>query len=137
LKLNIEQAVEDGKVSNDDAQAALKFLGAKRHLSLTNYVYAKKGIRKDLQNGQDYQATERVMTAMGANEIPLSTLTAEPLENQFWSAFDQLFNLTEVSMREHMPFFITDPNNRMKVQAILDGRRDAVGGAEETKQLSA
>jgi len=39
-------------------------------------------------------------------------------------------------MREELPYFITDPANRMKVEAIMEGRADALE-AEETKQLSA
>jgi hypothetical protein len=39
-------------------------------------------------------------------------------------------------MREDLPYFITDPSNRLKVEAIMDGRADALE-AEETKQLAA
>jgi hypothetical protein len=35
-------------------------------------------------------------------------------------------------MREEIPAFISDPSNRMKVEAIMDGR-----ASEETQKLSA
>jgi len=40
-------------------------------------------------------------------------------------------------MREELPFFITDPSNRMKVEALMDGRTDAALEQEETQQLTA
>lgn len=68
--------------------------------------------------------------------IPLSKLTAEPFENQFWSNFDGQYNLSEVQMREELPYFITDMNNRMKVEALLGGNETVHLEEESTKQLS-
>ena len=96
----------------------------------------KTGLRKDLANTEELLTTDKVMSAIGMNTIELTTKTAETFESQFWSNFDGQFTLTELQMREDLPVFITDPSNRMKVEAIMDGRADALD-AEETKQLSA
>ena len=43
--------------------------------------------------------------------------------------------LSEEEMIKELPVFVTDPNNRAKVEALLEGRkRDAIGH-EETKTL--
>lgn len=40
-------------------------------------------------------------------------------------------------MREELPYFVTDQNNRMKVEAVMEGRQDAIGAGEETQTLGA
>lgn len=91
-------------------------------MSVSSFVLAKKGLRPDVAGSEEFAATDRVMEAIGMNEIELDKNTAEDFENQFWSNFDGVFNLTEVSMREEIPAFISDSSNRMKVEAIMDGR---------------
>lgn len=71
------------------------------------------------------------------NEIALNQKTAENYESQFWNNFDGVYNLTEVTMREEIPYFITDTSNRMKVEAIMEGRAQESVEAEETQQLGA
>jgi len=105
-------------------------------LTVAQFVMAKNGLRPDLASDESFLTTDKVMTAVGMNKIPYDTTTAEPYEVQFWGNFDGQFNLTEIQMRDELPYFITDPSNRMKVQAIMDGRADALE-AEETKQLAA
>jgi len=137
LKQQIEAAVTDGSVSSEDAAAAQRFLGSSgRHLSVTNFVYAKAGLRPDVAGTDDFAATDRVMSAVGMNDVALSLTTAEDLETQFWNNLDSSYNLTEAGLREELPYFITDPSNRMKVEAIMEGRQDALA-AEEHQRLNA
>jgi len=77
------------------------------------------------------------MEAIGMCQIPITKLTSESFEDQFWTNFDGQQGLTELQMREELPFFITDPSNRMKVEALMEGRNDAALDQEETQQLSA
>lgn len=67
LKQQIAGAVSSGDVSSVDADLALKMLGAKNHLSLTSYVLAKKGLRPDVADSEEFAATDRVMEAIGMN----------------------------------------------------------------------
>jgi hypothetical protein len=55
----------------------------------------------------------------------LTNKTSEDYESQFWSNLDVTFNLTEIGLKEELPYFVTDPNNRIKVEAIIQGRSDA------------
>lgn len=61
---------------------------------------AKMGFRPDLAGTEGFEAADKVMTAIGMNEIPFDTKTAESYEEQFWGNFDGKFELTEIEMRE-------------------------------------
>jgi len=99
-------------------------------MSVSSYCMTKGGFRPDLENTEEFLATERVMNAIGMNKADLSILTAEDFESQFWGSFDGLFELKEIEMREELPMFITDASSRVQAQALLDTE-------ETTKQLSA
>ena len=119
-------AVEKGAVSQADADAALKFLGGRKHLSAGQYVLGKSGLLPHLAHDEGFLATDRVMEAVGLNKYPLDRTTAEPFEHQFWSNVDGHLQLNEVGMRAELPA-ITDPSGAMKAQALMAG---------ETKQLA-
>lgn len=137
LKDKAKAAVDAGKVSNEDMVAAGKFLGAKgSQMTVSNYVFTKVGLRPDLEQDEGYLATDRVMEAIGMNAEALNLNSAEDLENQFWSRVNWNYKLSEEGMKENLAIMITDPNNRMKVEAIMDGRAGYLE-AESTKSLSA
>lgn len=127
MKTNIASAVGNGKLSQEDADAAISFMGGKRQLSCSTYALTKTGSLPHLAHDEGFLATERTMAAIGMN-IPFDNLTAEPYEHQFWGNVDGTFQLTEIDMRENLPQFITDPSNRMVVEALME---------ERTQQLSA
>lgn len=127
MKNAIHDAVSAGKLTSQDAEASLKFLGSKHHVSVTQYVLATQGLRPDLASDEDFLATERAFSAIGFTPS-LSQLTAEPFESQFWTSFDSQFSLSEIEMREKLPLFISDPSNRTQVEALME---------EKTKQLTA
>ena len=136
LKENAKAAVESGKVSSEDMHAAGKFLGAKgSQMSVANYIYTKAGLRPSLEQDEGYLATDRVMTAVGMNHA-VNLNTAEDPETQFWSNVDGTFQLSEAGMKKDLAIMITDPNNRMKVDAIMEGRAGYLE-AESTKALNA
>lgn len=93
-------------------------------------MYAKMGLRKDLEENEDYLATDRVMTAIGLNAHSYSSLTAEDPESQFWRNVNSTFTLSETGLKSNLAIMITDPNNKMKVEAIMEGR---AGYLEEEK----
>ena len=130
-------ALEKGLVSAEDVTLAHKFLGTKQHLSISQFVLAKQGSRPDLANDASFLATDRVMEAIGLNQIPLSKLTAEPYELQFWQNVDEIYELQEKQLREDLPKFILDPSNQVKAQALLEGRTQDLLDVEQTKKLSA
>lgn len=127
LRNAISDAVSAGKLSQEDASSALRFLGKKHHLSVSQYLLASQGARPDLANDSGFQATERAFKAINLS-LNLTNLTAEPFESQFWASFDHQFALTEVDMRAKLPQFISDPSGRSRVEALWQ---------EKTQQLSA
>ena len=81
----------------------------------------------------------RVMQALGIGSIEFDHTTAKPVDQQFWAQFDVVYELSENDMRKKLPYFVTDPNNRAKVEALLSGSDDpknALGG-ETTQKLTA
>ena len=105
-------------------------------MSVASYVYTKAGLRPALEQDEGYLAADRVMTAIGANEFSINLNSAEDPESQFWGNVDASFKLSEEGMKENLAIMITDPSNRMKVEAIMEGR---AGYLEEecTKELKA
>lgn len=113
------------KCSAADAEKALKFLGKKNHLSVSQYCLGVMGV-KDLSNDEGFQATQRCFKAIGL-DLHLNKLTAEHYESQFWSTFDYQFSLTEADMRTQLPLLISDPANRSHAEALM---------GEKTQRLS-
>lgn len=137
LKETVKAAVDAGKVSNEDMVAAGKFLGAKgSQLSPANYIYTKAGLRPALEQDEGYLATDRVMQAIGMNEVKVDLNSAADPETQFWTNVNGTFALTEGGLKENLAIMITDPSNRMKVEAIMEGRAGYLE-EESTKQLNA
>lgn len=73
-----------------------------------------------LEREEGYQATVRVLTALGMDKIQWNDKTAAPAEEQFWGQYDSTFNLTETEMRKALPSFVLDESSRAQVQALLD-----------------
>lgn len=137
LKEKAKEAVDAGKISNEDFKAAGKFLRAKgSQMHVADYCYTKCGLRPAMEHDEGYLATDRVMEAVGMNVDPFNLNSAEDPENQFWSRVDNNYKLTEEGMKENMAVMITDPNNRMKVEAIMEGRASYLE-QESTKSLTA
>lgn len=136
LKEKAKQAVADGTLSSEDMHAAAKFLGAKgSQLSVAAYAYAKAGVRPGLKQDEGFLAADRVMKAIGM-ELPINLNSAQDPEGQFWSNVDVTFQLSEEGMKKDLAIMITDPSNRMKVEAIMEGRAGYLE-EESTKELKA
>ena len=76
------------------------------------------------------------MEKLGLDHIEIDKKSAQPYEEQFWEQFDYLQNLTEEEMKKELPYFITDPTNQAKVEALLSGRKTTIGH-DETQRLAA
>ena len=90
-----------------------------------------------LQQDAGYQATNRVLEKLGLGKIDIDRTTSNPPECQFWEQFDILMELSEEEMIKELPTFVTDPNNRAKVEALIAGRKREAIGHEETHQIEA
>ena len=132
------EAVESGVISEDDSQKFISFVGSTNHPTFSLFIMAKAGQLDHLQSDEGYQATLRVLNAMGCSDVTISQTTAMPVEEQFWQQFDGNFQLTESGMRKELPQFVTDPANLAKVNALLeDGDEAAAALPEEvTRQIA-
>lgn len=114
-----------------------KFFSAKgSQMSVANYCYTKAGLRPALEQDEGYLAADRVMTAIGMNKVAIDLNSAEDPESQFWTNVNGTFALSEEGMKSDLAIMITDPSNRMKMEAIMEGRAGYLG-EESTKELSA
>lgn len=136
FKLRVAYLVENGQISSEDAAAMKRFLGLNGTPTLTTYLYARLGKLPHVEQDADFQATHRVMTKLGLDHVEIDRKSAQPYEEQFWEQYDVIQELTEEEMRKELPGFVTDPSNKAKVEALLAGRRAALGH-EETQKLAA
>ena len=52
---------------------------------------AKTGKLTHLEGNEGFQATMRVLNALGIGSIEFDHKTAKPVEEQFWDAFDEVY----------------------------------------------
>lgn len=83
------------------------------------YIMARQGKLDHLKDDAGFQATMRVLSAMGFDTVEFTNKSSMPLEEQFWEQFDGMYDLSEKEMKEDLELFVTDPSNRAKVEAIL------------------
>lgn len=126
FRIRFAQLKETNSISQADADAFAKFIGLSGHPAFNTYIMARNGLLSHLENDEGYNATIRVMDAMGLENIEFNHRTAQPIEEQFWEQFDGVFSLTEGGLREELPFFVTDPSNLAKVEALFATKQEAL-----------
>jgi len=111
--------VDAGEINQDDATAFSKFVGMHSAPCFNLYIMARSGKFDHMKDDEGFQATMRVMSAMGLDAVEFNTKSTEPLEDQFWTQFDGMYDLTEAKMKDDIDLFVTDPTNQAKVEAIM------------------
>ncbi len=110
----------DGEgISRADAEAFNRFVGLNGSPAFNIYIMARNGKMEHLKDDAGFQATMRVLTAMGFDTVEIDHKSAQPLEEQFWEQFDGMYDLSEENMKTDLALFVTDPTNRAKVEAII------------------
>jgi hypothetical protein len=136
FKLRVAYLIEEGQISKEDADAFVKFTSLHHQPTFNLYLYGKLGQLPHLQNDPGFQATCRIMEKLGLDHVEIDRKSAEPYEQQFWAQYDVIQNLNEEEMRKELPAFVVDPSNRAKVEAVIEGRRQAALGQDTTLKLS-
>jgi hypothetical protein len=129
FKISVNDAVADGKISQEDADNFSQFVGMTGTPTFNLFMLISQGRLSHLEREEGYQATLRVLKALEMDQIQWNANSAEPCEEQFWNQFDATFDLTEADMRKNLPAFIVDETNRAQVQAILDAQEQQQIGA--------
>jgi len=121
MKEIVAEAMANGAISQEDHDISNKWVGMTGHPSYSLYIMARTGQLDHLNDDPGYQATLRVLNAIGFGAISFQPHTsAEPNEEAFWNQFDNIFKLSEQSMHEELPKFVTDPTNRAAVEAMMN-----------------
>ena len=128
FRVALQEGVSEGKVSQEDADAFSQFVGLTGTPTFSLFVLISQGKLAHLEREEGYQATKRVLTALGMDQITWSDKTAAPAEEQFWGQFDSNFNLSETEMRKALPAFVVDESSRAQVQAFIES-----SGQEQTQ----
>jgi len=129
FKLRFAYLVQEGKISESDAASFRNYVDFNGGASFTTYLYSQLGL---IQKGEDFEAAQRVLEALGLSKVEISRKTAQSYEEQFWDQFDVIFELSEEGLQREIPAFITDPSNKAKVEALISGRK--YGAVPETTQ---
>ena len=120
FKLRFAYLVQEGKISESDAASFRNYVDFNGGASFTTYLYSQLGL---IQKGEDFEAAQRVLEALGLSKVEISRKTAQSYEEQFWDQFDVIFELSEEGLQREIPAFITDPSNKAKVEALISGRK--------------
>ena len=129
--------VSEGEISEEDAANFREFVDMTNVPTFNLYIYAKLGQLSHLEGQPGYQSTLRVMDKMSLGHIQFDRHSAQPYEEQFWDQYDVLMELSEEDMYKELPTFVTDPSNRAKVEALLQGRQRDALDSENTRQIEA
>ena len=120
LKKAMSHVANEGQVSREDVDSALKFISDRNHLSVARYVQTKQGLRPDLESDEGFLAADRVFKAIGLDQKPITKLTAQTFEGQFWDICEGVLELTEDDMRAHLPQLVQDESSKKRVEAFLN-----------------
>lgn len=131
FKVRFAEAVDEGRISEDDARMFNNFVGMTNHPSFGIFALAKAGKLAHMERDESFQASMRVLDAMNLGDIEIEQTTAMPPEEQFWQQIDGFLQLTEKDMRKQMPYFITDKANQAKVEALLSENEETATHAAE------
>lgn len=85
FKLRVAFLVQEGEISQEDADAFRKFTSLNSQPTFSIYLYGKLGQLPHLENDAGYQATVRIMDKLGLDQIKIDRKSAEPYEQQFWA----------------------------------------------------
>ena len=135
FKLRFAYLVEEGEISSEDAETFKSMCDDMGTLSMNVYFWGKAGLYGDVSSNADHQACGRILEKMGLDAIEFNFNTSKPFDEQFWTAYDYLSELTEEGMRKQLPYIITDPKQSAKVEALIDGRIADVVGKDVTSKL--
>lgn len=116
----VDFACKAGKFSEAERAAFDRFVALSNTPALNLFILAHTEKLKHFNGDKDFEAANKVWNALDLNTIEFNKLTAEPVEEQFWRHFDLRFEITDENMRNALPFFCVDPNNRAKVEALLN-----------------
>ena len=136
FKVKFATLGENGDITKEDAKNFENFLDMAGVPSLNAYIFAKLGHFKHMEGDAGYEAAKKVMEKLGLSDIEFNKHTSMPYEQQFWEQFDIIMQLSEEEMMRELPLFVTDPANKSKIEAILEGRRKEFD-QESTKAISA
>lgn len=132
---HVREAVESGKITEDDASAAKAFFDHDGLPSASMIALGQKGL---LSGKAGYSSFVRLLDAVGLGEFKRCPRTAMPIEEQFTKLLDSTFKITEAGMNKALPLLVVGSKQRDKVRAMIDAGETAAAilPKESTKRLA-
>lgn len=124
FRLRFAYLVEEGIISEADAAAFRDYVDLNGGASFTSYIYASFDL---IPKDPNFAAAARVMEALGLARVDIDRKSAEPYEEQFWTQFDVIMELSEEGLARELPVIVTDPANKARVEALIAGRKGQLG----------
>lgn len=84
FKLRFAQLVEQGDISQEDADRFREFIDISNMPTFNIYIYARLGQLSHLENEPGFQSTLKVMERLGLGNVNFDKTSAQPYEEQFW-----------------------------------------------------
>jgi hypothetical protein len=134
MQQRIEQAVENGQLSQDDVNSARAYFDERGLPSGNMLALGQKGL---LDGDHSFEAFQRVLEATGLDGFSHSIKTSQPADEQFLEFFDRTYDITEKGLTEALPLIIADERDRERVQRqIEEGNGSDALPRESTQQLA-
>lgn len=70
-----------------------------------------------MSSDPSFQALQKVFQWTGLDKVTFANNTSTHPEEQFWAQFDQIYDVKESDLMEHLPLFVADSRSRAKIEA--------------------
>jgi len=118
IEQSIKKAIKEGNLSQEDVDASRHYFDEKGLPSASLISMGQKGLLG--VNDDGYNALQKVLEAIGLDDIEFDPMTAEPVEEQLIRFIDAEFDVKESDLTKVLPIIIADPRERAKIEALLE-----------------
>ena len=107
FKGRIAHLVGQGELSQDDVDRARPFFDQRGLPSASLWALGQTGNLNGIDAGSQ-ESFQTVLKALGLDAITYDNLSSEPADSQFWNQYDDIFDLSEQELEEHLPLFLSE-----------------------------
>lgn len=121
FRTRVAYLIENGDLDQEDVTRAQQFFDSNGLPSATLFAAAKRGLLGDVSQEPSFESFKKIMKLLSLDKVEIRSNTSQPVEEQFWDQFDQIFDLKDEDMHRYLPLFVTDARDQAKIEALDDG----------------
>ena len=133
IQRSVERALETGALSQHDVDASRSFFDERGLPSASLLSMGNKGMFGP--EDESFESFKKVLEAVGLGKFEFNSSTPEPLECQLIAHIDAVFDVKEKDLNQALPFIVSDPRERAKIEALLESGVEALP-TEQTRHLA-